>query len=421
MPPQPPALMPVVVAPALPWTRTGKLVMRTRHWRPIGWGLAVALLTLGLSLHQAWAAGPAGTPQEKFLSGTSVIVPDDETVPHDLYVGGNDIRIDGRIDGDLFVAGGTVANTGPVTGDLFFGGGTVTVSSSVDRSLRVAAGTVTVTGPVKLDLLAAAGTLILSSDSMVGGDLILNAGRATLDGTIGGSVWGSAESYVNGGSVGGSEDVSLKQQQPKQTQTPSVGGSLIDQLQRYLGIVLIGGLLLWLVPRRIQSVATRLRERPLPSLGVGVIAFIGFFVLVIGLLLGMGLLAIPVGLLGSGRLVLALVLGVLLGTGVLSYLFMLILLFVAAVVVVVGLTLGRLVLERIDQPWAKGPYVALLLGVLVVVALTAIPIIGGLLNALVVLLGLGALILRFWRRPAAPATAEPLALSGDSPPPVALA
>ena len=383
--------------------------MRTKRWRRISQALALAVLLLALALPQTWAAGPASTVRDKFRSGNSVVIPATETIPHDLYVVGSTVRIDGRIDGDLFVAGGTVDVSGPVSGDLFVAGGTVTISSPVERHLRVAGGNVTVSGPVRLDLLAAAGTLTVSSAARVGEDVIFTAGTMVLNGSVEGSVLGSAQTYTKGGTVGGGEEVTLNQQQPKQARTPSVASRVLGEIQRYLGIVLVGALLLWLAPRLIQPIAAQLRERPLPSLGFGALGFVGFFAVLIGLFIGMVVLAIPLGLLGLGRVALALLLGVLLGTGVLWYLFMLVLLFGAAVVV--GLAIGKPALSRVEAPWAASPYAALLLGVFVVVALTAIPVLGWLLEALVVLLGLGALVLQFWQRRGAPA-ATPASMPG---------
>lgn len=374
--------------------------MRTKHWRRIGQSAALVVLLVALVLPQAWAQGAAGSPRDKFRSGQTVTIPADETVPHDLYVAGSSVRVAGRIEGDLFVAGGTIDVSGPVTGDLFAAGGTVTISAPVDQHLRVAGGNVSVSGPVGQDLLVAAGTLDLTSTARVGGDVIFTAGRAALEGAVQGSALGSSGAYTRGGTIGGSEDVTLREARVREAEPPSATDRFLGQVRRYLSIVLVGALLLWLMPRLIQPAATRLRERPLTSLGVGALTFAGFFVVILALFIAMVLLAIPLGLLGLGRLVVTMVAGVLLGMGVLAYVFVAILLFVAAAVV--GLALGRLLLQQAgryrDAGWARRPYVALLLGVLIVVVLTALPLVGGILNAIVVLLGLGALAIVVWQQ-----------------------
>ncbi len=222
-----------------------------------------------------------------------------------------------------------------------------------------------------------------------------------MSGTVDGSVLGSAQSYTQTGSVGGSREVNISQPKTRQAPAPTAASRLLDQVQRYLGILLVGALCLWAAPKFSQSVAARLREGPLASLGFGALGVVGLLALLIGLFIGMIVLAVPLGLLGFGRLVVALVLGVLLGSAALSYLFVLVALFLAAAIV--GLTLGQLILERVAPQTARTPYAALPLGLVIVVALTAIPVVGALLDVAVVLLGLGAIILRFRKRPEATA------------------
>jgi hypothetical protein len=376
--------------------------MPSARWWPVGLGLMLGLAAVAMLQPPAWAAGP-GSVHDKFLSGSSVVIPAGETVPHDLYVVGSSIHVDGHIAGDLFVAGGTIDINGPVDGDLFVAGGNVTVSSAVGRHLRVAGGNVAVNGPVRLDLMAAAGSLALGPAAQVGGDLIFGAGPTTMGGSVDGDVLGSAQTYSDAGTVGGAEEVTLSRQRPKRSPSPTVAGLLVSQLERYLGIVLLGALLLGLAPRLSESVVAGLRQRPLPSLGWGALGFVGFFAVLIGLLLGMAIVAVPLGIVGLGRLSLAVVLGVLLSSAALSYLFLLVVLFLAAIVV--GVTLGELALRGLHQPWAAGRYPALLVGVLLVGIVTAVPILGGLVNAAVVLLGLGALLIRVGSRPNPPSLA----------------
>jgi hypothetical protein len=84
-----------------------------------------------------------------------------------------------------------------------------------------------------------------------------------------------------------------------------------------------------------------------------------------------------------------------------SFVFFLMVLFVAHALV--GMTLGRLAVRAGPaRPWG-----ALVLGVLVVAVLTAIPVVGGWLGAVIAIFGLGALILEFW--PWRPRAAEPAA------------
>lgn len=368
--------------------------MSALSWRKTGLGICLTLLLL--IFPSAFATAQQPGLHQKFRSGGTITVSAGETVPHDLYIWGGTVRIDGRIEGDLFVAGGTVNVTGPVAGDLFAAGGEVTISGTIAGDLRVAGGTVTVSGPVSEDLLAGAGQFTLSSTARVGQDLIFGTGQTTLNGTVGGGVLGSTGNYIKGGSIAGREEVHV--QQPPEERRPNLGQRFLDQVRRYLTIVLFGALLLWLAPRATQSAATLARERPLPSFGVGILTVVGLVIVLIALLLAAIIVAIPLGILGFGRLVLTALLGALLSGSVLIFIFLLAVFFVANAIV--GLTIGRLLLGRTGIARSERGWEALLAGVLLIVILTAIPVIGGILNVISVLLGLGALALagQRWRQ-----------------------
>jgi hypothetical protein len=102
------------------------------------------------------------------------------------------------------------------------------------------------------------------------------------------------------------------------------------------------------------------------------------------------LVAVVLGLAGLGSLTGMTIYGGILVAAAILFLFVLAVAFAAQATV--GLALGRL-LVRSDGRSFLGGLGALALGVLVVVLVAAIPVAGGLLEALLVLLGLGALLL----------------------------
>jgi hypothetical protein len=78
--------------------------------------------------------------------------------------------------------------------------------------------------------------------------------------------------------------------------------------------------------------------------------------------------------------------------------------------VVVSFLGGRLILARLKPDWAEGRIWPLVVGVVLFVVITAIPVLGWLVNRVVELLGLGALCLLgydiYRQRRAAPVEAE---------------
>ena len=345
--------------------------------------LAVALVVLpaAATVQQSELGG-------KVRSGREVTVPATETVQGDLIASGGTVRVDGRVDGDLVASGGQVFVAGTVTGDVLVAAGSTTISGEVGGDLRAGTGQVRIEGHVGEDVLLGAGQATITSRAHIGGDLIFGAGRMQMDGTVAGSVLGSTGNYSNGGSVGGTEHVNI--QQPEEAREPTLADRAVDVLRRYVSILVIGVLLLWLLPRVLRRAADAARGRPLLSFGVGILGFIAVIVLLIGVILFIVLVAIVLGLLGLGSLAGVTVFGGVLVAAIIVFLFVLAVVFAAPATV--GLALGRL-LVRTDGRSFGSWLGALALGVLVVVLVASIPVAGGFLEALLVLLGLGALLL----------------------------
>jgi cytoskeletal protein CcmA (bactofilin family) len=346
-------------------------------WLIVG-GVAVVL---GSSVAGAQESQLGG----KLRSGGEVVVSADETVAGDLYASGGQIRIDGAVEGDLIAAGGQVQVSGEVRGDLLVGSGNVDISGRVRGDARLGAGQVTVSGSIGEDLIAGSGQATITSSGQVGEDFIFGTGQTSLDGEVVGNVLGSTGSYSRAGTVGGSEDVTIAR-----GREPTPGDRILDAVQRFVAILAIGALLLWLAPRVVEGAADTLRRRPLASLGVGLLGIVGFVVLVLVVLLAVILLAIGLGLIRLDDLVGVTIFGA--GTALtgVGFLFFLAVSFVAQAVV--GLAVGRVMIGI--APARR--WLALVLGVLVVVVLSAIPVVGGWLGVLIALFGLGALILEFW-------------------------
>ena len=74
-----------------------------------------------------------------------------------------------------------------------------------------------------------------------------------MDGAVAGSVLGSTGNYSQGGSVGGSERVNI--QQPEEAPAPTLADRAVDVVRRYVSILAVGVLLLWLLPRLLRGAA----------------------------------------------------------------------------------------------------------------------------------------------------------------------
>jgi hypothetical protein len=349
------------------------------------------LLALGISVGAATGQALGG----KLRAGGTVTIPASETVPSDLYVAGGTIQVDGNVEGDLLVAGGTVNVNGKVTGSVMAAGGNLTVNGTTGGSIRAAGGTITVGGTAGRDVVATGGQLSLSPSSHVTGDVVFTGGQLTLDGMVGGNVLGSASTYTKNGTVNGTENVTIQQHREQRSQPWGALGGIRSLVVRYVGVLLFGLLLLWLLPRAMQAIATTVDKRPLASLGVGALGILGILAIFIGAVILTLVLAIPLGLLGFGLLSGFTVVGMIVFLS--GFVFAVVFFMVFLADAWVGYALGRLILDRVRSSWARKPIWAFLIGATIVVLLTAIPIIGGLIKFAVVLLALGGLVLAFWR------------------------
>ena len=362
--------------------------------------ITIVFLAVALALSPA-AAAQQSELSGKVRSGREVTIPATETVQGDLVASGGTVRIDGRVDGDLVASGGQVIVAGTVTGDVLAAAGTTTISGQVDGDARVASGQARIQGRIGEDLLLGVGQATVASEAQIGGDLIFAAGRMQLDGTVAGNALGSTGNYTQGGSVGGSERVNIDQ--PQEEQEPSLADRAVDALRRFVSILVVGALLLWLLPRLLRGAADVARGRPLVSFGVGLLGVIGTIVALVLVVLVTVLVAVVLGLLGLGSLTGLTVFGGLLVTAIVVFLLVLALAFAAQAAV--GLALGRLLVPGAGRSFLSG-LGALALGVLLVVLVAAIPLVGGVLEALLVLFGLGGLLLM--AMPARRRLAEPV-------------
>lgn len=348
-------------------------------------GALVALVGSSVALAQETRLGG------KIRAGGQVVVSADEVVPGNLYASAGQVRIEGTVEGDLIATAGQVTVHGEVGGDVLAGSGNVDISGRVGGDVRAGAGQVTVGGSVGGDLAVGAGQVTITSSGRVDEDFIFGAGQATLDGEVAGDVLGSTGDYVRRGTVGGTEDVTIARDRE-----PTVADRLLGALRRFIAVLAVGALLLWLAPRLVDGAAGTLRRRPWGSLGVGVLGIVGFVVLVLAVILAVVLLAIGLGLIRVGDLVGVTVFGGGTVLTALAFLFFVTVFFIAHASV--GMSLGRLAISR--GPAAR--WLALTLGVLIVVAVSSLPVVGGWFGVVTAVFGLGALILEYWprRRPA---------------------
>lgn len=426
---------------------------------PLAMGLVILLVLMSTAAGLAFE-GRAG---ENVVVETDQVIPDDlyvagdaitinGTIQGDLVATGGTINVEGTVEGDLIAAGRSVTVNGTVNDDVRLAGAALQLGPEAHLADDLLAG--------GYSLQTAAGSLI-DGDLLFGGNLLLLAGEVTggawagatgleLRGQIGGDLnadVGTPEGRIgfspfvfqpdmpptpavtagltvtDQAGIGG--DLTYRSRTPVEIQTEAVGGEVIyqreertqteaqdsvigtlswflDQLRNFVALLLVGLLLVWLAPRFIRRAAGALQARPLPSLGWGLVSLFVLGLAGLIILVATIFLAILLGWVTLDSLV-----WVVIGFGLLALVALVVLFaFAAAFIaqIVVSYLGGRLILARINPDWAASRVWPLLLGLLLLIILTAIPYLGGLISLVVILLGLGALwLLARERLVAAPA------------------
>jgi cytoskeletal protein CcmA (bactofilin family) len=396
---------------------------------------------------------PAGETVNDDLYVTAAVFVLDGTVNGDVVALARTITINGKVNGDLMAAGQSVVVNGNVTGSIRMAGSVLQVGkkavigrdvlgagysleaqpgSKIGKDAILAGGQVLLAGNVARNVQAATGALELSGP--VGGDVKAEVGEPGRGGPPPGMFMPQSEVAVPRVPAGLTVDPEarikgdLQYTQSRDVTIPAgvVAGQVLRQapvpspsetrrqspalkivkwglggLGTAIALILVGLLLLWLFPGFVGGLSDQMQSNPLPSLGWGLVAWVGYFAAIFLIVSVTILGAIVLGLLTLGQLAWPVIWLGLLTLAVLIGGFTLLTTLVAKVIF--GTALGRWIFARFGSPLAGHRYWPMVLGVLLTVAaitLLTFPflpgILGWLLNLAIVLLALGALWL--WGR-----------------------
>lgn len=188
--------------------------------------------------------------------------------------------------------------------------------------------------------------------------------------------------------------VTPEAQQARQTQ--ALVNSLLDHARRFVILLLLGLLAVWLLPKFVGALAQALGKNPLGSFGRGLLMIIGFLAALFVIALGTLLLALFFGLLTLGDLA-----GLTISTGivvfgVLTFAYSVFVSYVAPIVV--SFLIGHAILTRMQANATPNRFVAFLIGLVLLSLVSLIPFLNVLIGILVAVVALGALALWFGAR-----------------------
>lgn len=386
---------------------------------------------------------PAGeiVADDLYVAGNTITI--DGLVRGDLIAAGNTIIINGSIEGDLISVGQVIRLNGQVTDDVRLAAAALVLGRNTyvtDDLIAVGYSLEMIEGAVVLGDLVYAGSQMLLAGN-IAGNVVTNVRGLELRGAVSGDVRASvgtpqdtpgfspliflpnapATPDVPGGLTLGNQamvegNLIYSSTEPLELPQETVAGEIIYQrraattnpeeidestifgtrawflrhFRNLIASLLVALILVRVTPNLVQRSAAALHYKPLQSLLWGVASFLGIFVAIIIVLTVMILLALMLGWATLNSLAwMVVALGLLI-------IFTLVVLFsfaagYAAEIIVAYLG-GRLILARVNPNWARDRYASLVLGVTLLVALTAIPYVGEVIHLLAILFGLGA----FW-------------------------
>lgn len=337
------------------------------------------------------------------------------TSPGNLYVAGATVAVTASTSADLSAFGGSVVVTAPVASDALLGGGSLSVRAPVSGDVRLFGGSISVEAPIGGDLLALGGSVV--SQAAAHG-VFAAAAEVSLLGGAKGSVTVYANNVVLGGDFAGDVRVvaggrvalepgttihgTLSYESPEQAVIPEdavveggvtyAGPSYLPASSqthalalasfgvflfvRFLAAVILAGLIAGLFPRPVAALARRAFNGSIRSVSLTFLLGLGVLVAapLVLVLLALTFVGLGIALFGAALYALLLILAFI-GSGML-----------------VGLFLARRIEKRDAVLWRDGA-----VGMLVLSFAGLIPVVGALLDFLLIAFVFGALVLALFQ------------------------
>lgn len=372
--------------------------------------LTLSILAIFAIFISATSTYAQSTPN--YRSDNTVLLKQSETVNKDFFASGEDVRVYGTVNGDVYVAGGRVRIDGTVNGDVLAAGGTVTISGSVSQDVRVVGGAVDITGRVGQNVSVIGGTATLASSADVAGNVLAIAGTTLIDTPIGGNLTSLSQNLtlaksilkdadvlsenidvMDGATVGGNltyasmkpanlnesqvtgkvTEVAWPVHEEKKSSQPTPDKGALAGMFTFMTVLwliadsLFGLLLVYLLPRFTHNMSEMIQNKPLQSIGLGLICLI--VIPIAAMILLFTLVGFPLAIIT----LFAYALGI-----YISQFF-------------VMFWLGWFVSGKLNRKWHDG--FTFLFGMILYNVLKFIPVVGLFFQLFVLLLGFGALAL----------------------------
>ncbi len=364
----------------------------------------MASIACAVALHPT----PSHALEIRHVDKGPVFVAADERIDDTLIAIGETVEVNGNVNGDLIAFGKRVVVRGQVAGFVITGAQDLTLDGTVDGSVLAGAETLGVSGKIGRNLFAGGETVTVADGAEIEQNALVGGERVNLAGRIGRDVLGGAEELEVASTIGGAlsahtermtllaparigGDVRAYGLERKDHVTVSpgavIGGQLVTELEKlpnrenryltgafygwqllwWIAAFLTGLVLFWVVPG-LRWVALDGGADALRASAYGSVALVATPILAI--LACVTLIGLPLGVIALMAWIAAIYLAK----------------------VVVAQVVGNYVFDAVVQR-REHFAVSLAVGLLIVIVATHLPFVGGLIGAVVTLLGFGLLVM----------------------------
>jgi cytoskeletal protein CcmA (bactofilin family) len=329
---------------------------------------------------------PAPAQALDFRRGDGVLtIPASETIDDTLIVRGETVLIEGTITGDVVVVGEEVNVTGSIQGNLFTFAKIVRVSGDVG-GLLLGASTIDVGGDVQVGGNVAIASNSVSVGADVGRDLFTYAETVEVSGSVGGNLGASAQRLrllgdahiVGNVQFRGDEEAVFRAdavrvdgeveilEKPEEKNRYFTVEFYLWQMAELIAAFLFGLALFWLIPA-LRGLSIGAGLDGLKSAGIGIVTLVS--IPIIAVLVAITLIGLPFTFLALTSWLL----GIYLAT------------------IVVGAAIGQMMMSESDSM-----PLTLLAGLATVIVVVNLPVIGGIVGFIFIIVGLGMLVQRLF-------------------------
>lgn len=338
-----------------------------------------------------------------------------ETLDGPGFFSGNTVQIDGTVDGTTFAAGNVVHVNGTINGSLFVAAQTVVISGEVTGNIYVASQNINFAGQSQGDVFLAGSTVIVNPQAQLRRDLFAAGATVVIESSIPRHLYGAGQQFTLNGIVEGdayldAQKLNLKESaviegdlnytspneaqthsnatvngetnwtESSQTRTRQEPSQTSRVVMTLLGILwsILSSLLVWFIiklwrPDIWKKTILPITESPLKTLGVGLLTLI--VVPFVILLLFVTIIGIPLGFILTTLYVLLLYL---------SH-------------IAVAVFIGFWLINRLKWRNLQKEIWFVLLGLIIIEAISWIPILDFLFGLIVILAGLGTFVLAHYK------------------------